>query len=714
MFRFFTPKTKVQKDRAIMRETDGRLAKYSRRGLIFNFVAFLVLLAGGNFIEKQPRLAIVLTVGLMLITLLRGFFLFRFDARYPRGPTRWRNSYFMATLLGATWWAFILVSITLVLKMEDEAPLMWLYTVVFFSTTAHAFAPYERFLAFYQFVGLVPAALAAFFIPDVNAYLYGVLLLVFYLILVHQCRLMSEDYWEKLDATYTLAKKTENLEEEKRDTRATVELNQEFMNNLHADLNQVVQLTEAGLVGLRDDSEPDDAVEQLANAQDFQSRIFSNVEDFRGLLSKELTLESRIFNIRHELQALVNEVVDQAEENDIQMESALSPTIPMRLEGDSVRFAQIIRTILSSVMQNISHGFVLVEADFLREFEASGDLQITVSRQLYGKRRFFHTEPEDGILGSLDLSVCKGLADSMGGVLAVTEDKNGNHQLHFRAKFKVPEFNSQIDFHKNIFSGHSVLIVHPNASLLAVKRREMDALGLSVRTETQYRRAYQTLLHSYRENAPIECVLFYMDAQNPETFEFSEGLIAHRELRHTHQLVACSGSTCEQERMQALIKEQQYVHFLTKPTGLYELGMVLYEIFTEHGLASAEPITRGKLRLLFIDTQHGASDFGPEQLQLPEAEVDAVDMQRLDRQRLADHEYDLVVMECREGQSRCSRLIDIIRDLEKDLERPSLLPIIGVGSIKIDNFYELGFDHFVDLSDESVRLDATLRYWASL
>ena len=715
MFRFFTPRTKVQKDRAIMRETDARLAKYSRRGLLFNFLAFLLCLTGGNFVEKEQGLAIVLTVGLLLITLLRGFFLFRFEALYPRGPTRWRNSYFLATLLGASWWGFILVSVTLVLKMQDEAPLLWLYTVVFFSTTAHAFAPYQNFLRIYQFVGLVPAALAAFFIPDVNAYLYGLLLIVFYMILVHQCQLMSEDYWQRLAATYALAKKTENLEEEKRDTRATVQLNQEFMHNLHAELSEVVELTASGLQTLQQDGQLSQVVERLEYAQEFQARIFSSVDDFRGLLNKELTLESRVFNIRHELQALIGDAVDDAEDRHILLESALSPTIPMRLEGDALRFAQIIRTLLATVMQNANNCCVLVEADFLREFEASGDLQVVVSRQLQSKKRLFQSDAGETVLGSLDLSVCKGLADSMNGTLTVTEDQKGNHQLCFRAKFNIPEADNQIDFHKDIFAGHSILVVHPISSLTAVKRRELDALGLSVRTESQFRRAYQTLLHSYSENAPIESILFYIEAHNQEAVEFSRTLLEHKELRHTHQLITCAATTRERSDVQELMREEQYVHFLPQPAGLYELGTSLYQIYAPDAVVKGElPEQDKNLRVLFIDTQHGSSDFGADQLEIAGAEVNVVSMDRLDRQHLDGHGYDLVVMECRSSQSRCSRVIDRIRAFEKEMHHSSLLPIIGVGTDKIRNFYELGFDHFIDLNQQPLRLETTLRYWGRM
>ena len=155
-----------------MRDTDARMAKYSRRGLILNFVASIFCILGGEFVNQEADLAITLVVGLLLLTLLRGYFLFRFDQLYPRGPRKWRDTYFVVTLLGALWWSFILSSITSVLGMQHETPLLWMYTVIFFATTAHAFAPYHMFLTYYQFLGLIPAAVAAIIVGGTSGYLF--------------------------------------------------------------------------------------------------------------------------------------------------------------------------------------------------------------------------------------------------------------------------------------------------------------------------------------------------------------------------------------------------------------------------------------------------------------------------------------------------------------------------------------------------------------
>ena len=93
ILKLFEPQSKIQKDRQIIRDTDMRMAKYGRRGLISNVLVYtLCLLVEQNFILHYRTLAIVLTVGLIAATAVRGYLLFRMEAIYPRAPTSWRST----------------------------------------------------------------------------------------------------------------------------------------------------------------------------------------------------------------------------------------------------------------------------------------------------------------------------------------------------------------------------------------------------------------------------------------------------------------------------------------------------------------------------------------------------------------------------------------------------------------------------------------------
>ncbi len=719
MFQFFVPTTKVQKDRLVMRETDSRMAKYSRRGIIFNFIAYLVCLLGGRFVDENGTLTVVLTSGLLLITILRGYFLFRFDYLYPGAPARWRNMYFVATLLGALWWGLIMVAVTLRLEMQDEAPLFWLYTVVFFSTTAHAFAPYERFLTYYQFIGQVPGAIAAFFIGDITGYIYGTLLLVFYIVLNHQCRIISENYWERLEATYALARKTRSIEEEKRDTRASVKLSNEFLRFLREDLKFVVDedkkaISEAARAGdITLNKERRDITRSL-------EQLYKNIDNFTSALTKEIKLETRVFNIRHELQHIIAEYVDICDEQDVQIESSLSPNLPMRLKGDSSRLSQILNSLLSLCTKEMNGGLILVEVEFLREYETAGELYITITRLPKAqKRRFFVEESVVTVKTDLNYVVASALAEYMDGEIESSDIPGEGQRFRISAKLQIAEVVGQLDFHKNYFSGHNVLLVHNNARIVDIKRQELDALGFNVITETQYKRAYQLLENSYKTGKPIESVLYYVEAGLEDALMFNKKISEHPELHNTHQLVA--STRAQHIKLQANdFKDMDHVCYVNRPTGLFELESSFQTAY-QNGEDLNEELNKDKnsKRKLVIysysknpDTEHRLH----ERLNGLEYKLIVVTDNKEMSSFYKEYKPEVVLVDCDELID-AANLVTEIRELEEEIKVEMLVPILGVSTEKTgfeSSVYEIGFDDYIDLSDRRRSLRAMVTYWKTL
>ncbi|WP_246434696.1 sensor histidine kinase [Teredinibacter haidensis] len=705
-----------------MRETDARMAKYSRRGLIFNFLAYLICLVGGRFIDENRDLTITLTIGLLFITIVRGFFLFRFDQLYPRAPQRWRTNYFIATLFGAFWWAVILVSITLKLDMRNEAPLLWLYTVVFFSTTAHAFAPYQKFLSYYQFIGLVPAALAAMFVGESTAYLYGILMLMFFFVLSHQCRLISENYWERLEAAYALARKTQSIEEEKRDTRASVQLNKEFLAYLRNDLKSIfIQASDA----LNELDQGHVNRPSLRQCEKAYQDVFRSVSDFNNVLNKKLVLENKIFNIRHELQHLVAEYIDESETEGIRIETALSPTLPMRLKGDASRLAQIIRTLISLSIQSLDRGVVLIEVEFLREYETAGELYINISSfNQSQKKHFFSEENGQAPKTSMSYAVAKGIAELMNGSIEVSEISQEGILYRLDAKFDIAEQAGHLDFHRNSFLGRSVMLIHNNRRIVDIKRRELAALGFEVFTESQYRKAQQQLANSYKDSKPIECVLYYYEEGESEAVEFNNALAEHPELRYTHQLIVAT------ERQQRLLgklgfSDTEYLHVVNKPAGLYELETSFKEVYSmmedeeisiEDVIVKVSSADETVLEMLLISRQENAESRVKDMLQGLRLELTLVSEAGKVQAVFNKKQPVVAIIDCDE-EPEFINIVDSIRSLEQKTNTDFYMPIIGISSsstVAESTAYELGVDDFVDLSNPKKTLRRIVENWLSL
>ncbi len=707
MFKFFLPASKVQKDRRIMRETDSRLAKYSRRGVVFNFFAFLLCTAHGRFIDENPGLMAVLTAGILLNTIVRSIYLFRFDNLYPRAPAKWRTQYFFATLAGAVWWGVIMVFVTLKLDMDAEAPLLWLYTVIFFSSTAHAFAPYQKFLSYYQFFGLVPASAAAFYVGGLTGYLYGAIMFVFYLMLTHQCRLMSENYWERLEATYALARKTLSIEEEKRDTKANVKLNQEFMKHLYNDIDRFMNHVHEA-----EGKDSQDLKLQMLSEID---ELHTNISDFSGVLSKELDLDERVFNIRHEIQHLVAEFIDTAESHHIQIETSLSPTLPMRLKGDASRLAQIIRSLLNIILDDVERCVVLLEVEFLREYENAGELYVSVTRSFDKSKKLFSNESVTHELsGTLGLVVAKGLAELMNGSIELNEALQEEQQFRFNAKIDIAEHAGQLDFHKDSFSGKNVLLVHNHPRIVDIKRQELDALGFNVFTETQYSRAIQTLENSYKFQTPIESLIFYSDADAGAVIDFCESLKQIQELRFTKKIAAATRT------QQALLRGKGYsesygFYFVDKPTGLFEIESLFHELY--HLDEQEEGVNEKHNILLFTGDRDESTRMSSQFDDICKGFSFVDSNTPLEETFSEQNDHQMVLIDC-DTNDDVAELVHSIRTYEAQRSKDVYMPILGLsrGKEAFEDFaYELGLDDYIDLTHNPKKtLGSTLSYWSTL
>lgn len=702
MFTLFDPQTKAQKDRVILKDTDMRMAKYSRRGIITNFLIYvLCLVAEQNFIYSHSKLAITLTAGLLLTTVIRGYLLFRADAIYPRGPAAWRNKYFIATLAGAIWWSVILVTLTLLLDMQAEASLMWLYTVVFFSITAHAFAPYIRFCRVYQLTVLVPASLSTFLIGDVIGVFYGAILLFYCYLLVHHSQLMAASYWDRLEAQYTLMRKTESLEEEKRGTRASVQLINEYMELLTEKMRSVLTV----------DNGLENRLQEPVPRADFEP-IFHNVDQFHRVLNKEIEPRPIVFNIRHFMQNAVRRHLEASETAGVELEIYLSPALPARLNGDASKIGQIVHSMISSALRYTDEGVVFVEVEFLREYEASGELQITIARQSQiNKKVFFNSAADAAIETDLDLVLAKAMAVALRGEIEHNDSpKSDGKDLRLRIPVTLAELNVRAEYHRLEYRGRPILLVHRNPRWLDHKRLELDSMGFDVQIANSFKKAVNLLSESVASGRMIDGVVFYAAQGDDQAVYFSTELSQHNELKYIHQFVICSefGRRYFSEGVE---QGKAILHFVEKPTGVFEFELAFNGVFeSDVMLEDKNDVSEPECRILWIalgkdfENTHFTEHQSMQILRVGEIKHIA--------KALATDRYNLAVVQLTDENH--IEGINAIRFYESSNGRDSLIPIVGVGPQSVrDEMLENGADHFIDLETLARGDTRALRFWAS-
>ncbi|MDN3639940.1 response regulator [Simiduia curdlanivorans] len=573
MLQLFVPANKVQKDRKIMRETDARMAKYSRRGLILNLFAFLLCVALGDFYQQAPNYSLGLAIGLLLITLWRGYFLFRFDTLYPRAPGRWRTHYFWASFVGAAWWSLIIASVTTIVGMKNDTLLIWLYSVVFYSSVANVLAPYRKFLGLYLFLGQIPAAAAAILLGTWEGYVYGVTMLVFYLLLDHQGEVTSRIYWDRLEAQYNLDQHAKNLEIEKRDSEAAAELKNTFLTRFGGELRTSLNDVLGALSLLADSRLTSEQRELLAlanKAGERQLNLVNNAIDFSQASNENLVLDHAIFNLWKLIEHVVEDVSHDAYQQQVELNHVLDSDTPVRVKGDAQRLQQVLINLLSHAIKYSSHGEVFFKSEFVIKNEQQGELQITIidQRETVSNEKIMpataeavHYDTENAPLG---ITLCKGLAECMNGSLQVFEDKDSGTQYFFNITLDTTSKSPKSIAIEPQLRNKRILLVGIPSSIEDSFLIEMEAWGMNVDAAHDEEQALTRLEEGLNDEHPFDGALLYTHVKSLGLLTFAHRLKQHPELKSMPLAIAATLQQRASAEVEALLVHND-IKVLLKP-----------------------------------------------------------------------------------------------------------------------------------------------------
>ncbi|WP_049629677.1 response regulator [Cellvibrio sp. pealriver] len=726
MFHFFVPATKVQKDRAIMRETDARVAKYSRRGLILNFIVFVLCLAFGDFQEKEHNLAIVLVTGLLLVTLGRSYYLFRFDTLYARAPARWRNQYFFASCLGAAWWSVILVTLTWVQGMRDETLVMWLYSVVFYSSVANVFAPYRHFLSLYLAIGQIPAAITAILLGTAEGALYGSIMLVFYVMLSHQGKVTSLAYWERLEAHYSLRERAQGLENEKRSSQAQIELKNEFLVNLGQEIRSSISDVMSTL-SLIDDSQLSEHHRELlttANkAAGRQIDLVNNVVDFSKITTKTLVLDEVEFDLRRVLEKFVQDFTLDAHQQGIELYYNFDPNMPLRVKGDVTRLNQILATLLNHTLKASRIDHVYIEARFHQEQDDFGELQVIISDSEKNVAGENDPEAYESKQTGIGLSICKGLAECMGGSIHLRENKNRGNRIFINVALQVISHEERRFGSEQKLRGKRALLVDlpdSNANALA---DEINAWGMTTTIVAGQEQAIAKLREQRANSAPFDMVLIFTKLNNMNGLALSREIVAHPDVADVKQIIAMSILQSDSPEMKLHLRTYPQVSIIEKPIMRRRLLDIAVQKLLNLNSEDEQRKTSDKdtVGMLVMPRVLLVEDHRVDQMvisamlkklgcyvQVAQNGLEAVEIVEKER-------FDLVLMDYDMKEQDSIVATEKIRNYERMTHSLRHLPIIAVTSAQSeadqDVYLSAGMDDHISKPIRYDDLDARLQRW---
>lgn len=714
MLNFFVPETKVQKDRAVMRETDARMAKYSRRGLVLNFLVFLLCVLFGQFEQEFHNTAIVLVTGLLLVTLGRGYFLFRFSTLYARAPTRWRNQYFFASCLGAAWWSAILVSLTWLQGMQGETLVMWFYSVVFYSTVANVFAPYRKFLTIYLAIGQVPAAITAILLGDTSGVFYGCIMLAFYIMISHQGNVTCQAYWERLEANFLMRERAQGLEEEKRNSQAQLELKNEFLVNLGQEFRSSISDV-IGTLALIDESKLSEQHRELlkvsSNAAGRQIDLVNNVVDFSKITARTLSLESIEFDLRRVLEKNILDFSLDAYQQGIEVYPLLAPDMPLRVKGDMQRMNQILNVLMSYALKASRLDHIYMEARFEQANDTYGHLQWVIRNSAKADDEAEEGESRESNYRGIGLAISKGLAECMDGSVYIREEKNRGLRVFIRLGLQVVAHEEARFGSEHKFTGKELLLVdwpEHNAQALAA---ELAVWGLHVRLAYGHDELFNQL-----QNHKTDVLLMYTRLGNMKALALSAEIAADERYGQVEQILAMSGLQIETPELKRHLRLFSQVVALEKPVIRKRLYDLLQQRLLNNGNRLAERELRiGAQRVLLLEEQRVDQMVVSAMLKKMGCSVHLVQSSGDVLGVLADERFDFLLMDFDFKEQENLALVKKIRAQEVGEREAEHVPVIALTSRSLENdgeFLQAGIDDYIAKPVRAIDLEQCLLRWA--
>lgn len=725
MLQLFIPANKVQKDRKIMRETDARMAKYSRRGLILNLVAFGLCLALGDFYTVAPTFALTLAIGLLLITLWRGYFLFRFDSLYPRAPGRWRSHYFWASFVGAGWWSLIVASITYTIGMQNDTLLIWLYSVVFYSSVASVLSPYRKFLGMYLFIGQIPAGATAVMLGTWEGYIYGVMMLVFYLLLDHQGEVNSRIYWDRLEAQYNLDQHARNLEIEKRDTQAAAELKNTFLSRFGTEIRTSLNDILGSLSLLADSQLTAQQKEFIALAVKAGERQLNMVDaaiDFSKVTNQNLVLEKSIFNLWKLIEHVVEDVAHDAYQQDVELNHVLDSDTPIRVKGDNQRLEQVLINLLSHAIKHSAFGSILFKSEFVLKNEQQGELQITIIDEYLGAKvpsqpgKSAETIKADDLEEPLGITLCKGIAEFMNGSLQVYEEPGRGVQYFFNVTLELTSKSPKALAVNPQLRNKRMLLVGIPPSIEDSFQIEMEAWGMGIGMTQDTDQAIQMLEDAVKDEKPFDGILIYTLVKSLDVLDLADKLNQHEQFR---QLPLVISSTLAQ-RADARIDHLAAQHtVLLKPVLRKNLHQAVCQcLLKADELAQVDTKTSAQgngRRILLVDDHRVNQMVSKGMLTKLGYKVVIANNGREALAALEEQTFDLVLMDCQMPDMDGYEATRAIRKKEHEdsVERP--LPVVAMtahaGESDQAKCYAAGMNDYLAKPVSFEKLEQNLKRW---
>ncbi|MEB3828145.1 PAS domain S-box protein [Phormidium sp. CCY1219] len=464
--------------------------------------------------------------------------------------------------------------------------------------------------------------------------------------------------------------------------------------------------------------------------------LINDILDFSKLEAGEMRLESVEFDLNRCVEEVVDLLVHQAENKGLELFGFVEHDLPILLKGDPTRLRQVLMNLTGNALKFTETGEVVVRAALHSQTDTTATIYVEVRDTGIGiaaedRDKLFQsfsqldasTTRQYGGTG-LGLAICKQLVSLMGGEIGVESTLGEGSQFWFTATLEkqLNACETMADS-ANVLTGLRVLLFDDRSITSESISRYCTAWKMQCDRYSTVQGAISTLRNAAECGTPYHFAL--IDLVNPEL----QGEILVQLIRFDPSLSATKWivmvSIQQHEKLKRLL-EQGATGYLLKPlkvSRLYESlinsvhGESLAQIPSPTGNLSSFPLPdrppSAKVSILLVEDTPINQKVILNQLQVLGYNADCVSHGREALDRLAERDYDIVLMDCLMPVLDGYKATQTLRDREAE-SRHTIVIAMTANALKGDREKCLatGMDDYISKPIELDRLAELLQRWS--
>ena len=458
--------------------------------------------------------------------------------------------------------------------------------------------------------------------------------------------------------------------------------------------------------------------------------VINDILDFSKIEAGKLELEPIDFDLGDLMGDIAAVLAFRAEEKELELICPANLVLRQWCRGDPGRIRQVLINLVGNAIKFTEQGEVAVRYELLSRGEAESHLLFSVTDTGIGlsveqqKNLFDRFTQADSSTTrrfggtGLGLSICKQLVEMMGGEIGV-ESTPGKGSI-FWFTLTLPNAEKQTPPLQTTSLQHEkILIVDDNATSRQLLGEIFTAWQVDHAQAGESGEALQILRDATAQGAPFTVALLDMQMPGMDGRQLGELIQKDRQLAATRLVLLTSqGRRGDAKKMQ----EAGFTGYLTKPVNQSELYNVLLQVVgvtvSAANLATARYISRKQpqfqAQVLVVEDNATNQIVARSVLEKFGIHIDIASNGEEALNRLAQHSYDLVFMDCHMPVMDGFTATQQIRDPQSRV-KDHAIPVVAMTANAMqgdrERCIDAGMDDYITKPVDVTKLCRVLQQW---